>query len=580
MNINSVRGRGAAVVASLALVGTGVTLATVPAQSAPPAEDCAEPVDVDTLSAGDLVEGLTVSRGTTPEQFTGEILGVISNGIAPGLDMVMAELSSPAIDDAGGIWAGMSGSPVYAAGTDDIIGAVAYGLTWGSTPVAGITPFNAMDDYLPEAAAAGKVKVSDSQAKAIAAATDVTRAQARQGFSQLPMETSISGLTKSRLRKMRKKGPDYVALKGVRAGGVVSAAAAAGPETLVAGGNLGAAFSYGDITIGGVGTVTSVCNGELVGFGHPMQFDGETLLGMMPADAVFVQPDPLGVAFKVANMGAPAGTIDQDRLTGISGPLDVLPVETDISSVITSGTRSLSGTSHSLAPDYNAGVAFSHLLASQDRVFDAIGPGSSAVDVTITGTDADDAPFAIEFSDRYMSRWDISFFSVMDTADLVWVLSRMKGVTVDEVAVDSDLTTGKAAWRVVSAEQRRGGSWVELGRKSPAVTKAGGTLRLRATLARGSQRVQVPLTLAVPVDAKRRGFLDVSGGASDWDGITGKEKTPAALEAALADRVRNDQVSAALILPKRGPDRVVKTASAQQSLVVRGGKWAEVIVRR
>ena len=40
--------------------------------------------------------------------------------------------------------------------------------------------------------------------------------------------------------------------------GAASSAAAAEPEDLVAGGNLGAAISYGDITAGGVGTVTSV----------------------------------------------------------------------------------------------------------------------------------------------------------------------------------------------------------------------------------------------------------------------------------------------------------------------------------
>ena len=41
------------------------------------------------------------------------------------------------------------------------------------------------------------------------------------------------------------------------------------PDSMVAGGNMAAAMSYGDITQGGVGTATSVCDGRVVGFGHP-----------------------------------------------------------------------------------------------------------------------------------------------------------------------------------------------------------------------------------------------------------------------------------------------------------------------
>ena len=61
---------------------------------------------------------------------------------------------------------------------------------------------------------------------------------------------------------------------------------AAGPETVVAGGNLAASLSYGDITQGGVGTVTAICNGRVVGFGHPMTFLGKTTLTLHPADAL------------------------------------------------------------------------------------------------------------------------------------------------------------------------------------------------------------------------------------------------------------------------------------------------------
>ena len=49
------------------------------------------------------------------------------------------------------------------------------------------------------------------------------------------------------------------------------------------------------------GTATSVCNNKVVGFGHPMDFLGETTMSLHPANALYVQPDSLGAPFKVAN---------------------------------------------------------------------------------------------------------------------------------------------------------------------------------------------------------------------------------------------------------------------------------------
>ena len=91
----------------------------------------------DDLGPDQAVNGLTVSRGVDPEPFTGTIAGVLEDGIAPGVDMILAELSSTAIDR-NGIWAGMSGSPVYAdADQTQLVGAVSYTLNEGSTTLAG-----------------------------------------------------------------------------------------------------------------------------------------------------------------------------------------------------------------------------------------------------------------------------------------------------------------------------------------------------------------------------------------------------------------------------------------------------------
>ena len=581
MKITTSRGRGAAAaLTGLALLGGGAAITSPPARAAaPPVEDCKEAFPVAELAPEDLVTGLTVDTGTVPEGFTGEVLGVITDGIAPGVPMIMARLTSDEINRVG-IWQGMSGSPVYA-GDGRLIGAVAYGLAWGPSPVAGITPYEQMDKYMSTAAPI-TVKVGDRLADRIAAETDVTARQASQGFEQLPMPMSFSGISQRRLNQMQgEDGPKFIKSRGAMAMGAASSAVAADSEDLVAGGNLGAAISYGDITAGGVGTVTSVCDGRVIGFGHPMGYFGKTTLGMMPAEAIYVQEDPVGPGFKVANMGVPAGTIDQDRLTGISGPVGdaFLPEETDVSSTVSYGGDEREGISHSLVDDFEADVTFSQILANHDVVIDAWQAGSEAATFSITGTDAEGDTFDVAWSERFVSEYDISYESSWPAAETVWLLNRMDGVSVDGVTATADVSDDTSVWKLKSVQQKRNGAWVNVGRRNPAVVTPGGTLRLRAHLVNGDDTATLPLTVPVPNRTTRNGFLEVSGGLSDWDSSIYGADTPAELEAAVAGMTKNDQVNATLRFFKRGKDLVREYTSGSQTLAVQGRTWAEVKVR-
>src|SRR3954454_5734387 len=105
------RGRLLAGLATAALLGTGV-VQTAPTALSAPDPACPDAYPVTDLTANQLVHGLTVTQGTDPTDFDGKVIGVIHDGIAPGIDMIMAELHSIQIDKTG-IWQGMSGSPVY-----------------------------------------------------------------------------------------------------------------------------------------------------------------------------------------------------------------------------------------------------------------------------------------------------------------------------------------------------------------------------------------------------------------------------------------------------------------------------------
>ena len=118
---------------------TALTAVGLPAAQSAQDGSCTAPYPEGKLTKGQTVSGLTVDgvkNATDPVKFTGTVIGVIKDGIAPGLDMIMTRLSSPEIDRVGGIWEGMSGSPVYAS-DGRLIGAVAYGLALGPSPSPG-----------------------------------------------------------------------------------------------------------------------------------------------------------------------------------------------------------------------------------------------------------------------------------------------------------------------------------------------------------------------------------------------------------------------------------------------------------
>ncbi|VXB18105.1 SpoIVB peptidase S55 domain-containing protein [Nocardioides sp. AX2bis] len=580
------RRRAAVATTSLAVVASSTLLALSGGQGswAAPAEDCTEAFPVAEVAQGDAVTGLTVSDGTEPEGFQGEVIGVLEDGIAPGLDMVLARLSSPEIDRVGGIWQGMSGSPVYAA-DGRLIGAVAYGLSYGSSPVAGITPFEEMDDYLGDAAAPARVGVDGRTARAVAAGSDVSATQAEEGLSRLPMPVSVSGLSAQRLTQVQAKADkhaylgDGAVVSGARVARGGAGAVAADGDDLVAGGNLAAAVYYGDIDAVGVGTVTSVCGDRVVGFGHPFSFTGDTTLSLHPAEALYIQEESLGAPFKVANAGAPVGTVTDDRLAGITSTFGPLPDSATITSTVSYDGRSRTGSTEVNLDEATAETTLYGVLANHDRVLDGITGGTELQTVEITGTNGAGQPFSVSYADRYTEQRDIAFGTVFDVANAVYSLSRIGGVDLDTVTVGSEIVEDTSVSRVTEVERLVSGTWTNLGRRNRAV--AGDTVKLRATVTSsdGSSRTE-RFNLDVPRSAAGDyGYIAVGGGSRNYYGRSGGtlDKVLAGLE----DRVRNDQVSASIGTYQRRSKIIAEEVGEPGDEVVRGGQASNLrIVRR
>lgn len=597
------RSKGAALAALTTAVAVA-GLATAPVASSAPSAECPLAFPVDEVAKGQRVSGLTVTSGTQPTGFTGEVLGVIDDGIAPGLDMVMARLSSPEIDRVGGIWQGMSGSPVYAA-DGRLVGAVAYGLAWGPSTVAGITPAEEMyrllaaapgdaaaRSTLRTAAATDTVAVPQRMLQRVADAADVSEDGAQEGLSRLPVPFGISGMVNGKRLAQAKKAFDLSGVRVYRSGAVSTRES---PLPIVAGGNLAASIAYGDLSAVGVGTATAVCGDQVLAFGHPMTYSGPSRLSMHGADAMYIQEESLGAPFKVANAGAPVGGIAQDRLAGLFGlqSTAAVPETTEVTSYVeVPGEASRTGTTRISVPDAVPDMAAFHLLVDQDRVFDAISKGSALVGWRVTGTRADGRAFTFARTDRFASEFDISYEPTFDLYDQLAQIhfNDIEDVTLDRITTSSTMERDYTAYAVTKVRVLNGGTWQDLRTDRPLVLRAGTTKRFRVLLSSAELGpAVVPVALPVPDRIGRKtGVLEVLGGNSyfgegggyfeeqPYMNATTKTETFEGLLRRLRQAPRNDQVLANLTLFKRDGSMMKRSARSNAAAVVNGGVSVEV----
>jgi hypothetical protein len=578
-------------------IGSAVALAlvagllTAPASAAPiPAEpDCPDIVPTSSVTAGMTGQGLTVVRGATPQPFAVEVLGVLENGIGAGRDMIIIEASDlpgrQVISAGGGIWAGMSGSPVYIDGK--LLGAVAWGFSAAPSPIGGVTPAADMLDLLslpspaarqPAASPAASKKVSLSAADRRAIAAEAEAAVPAGSLEQLTLPMSVSGLSPRRVQRFQAEaqadGLPVVAYPGSRRTAPAATEALARPQ---AGGNFIAALSYGDLTAAAIGTATAICGDEAVAFGHPFQFIGASTYGANDGNSLSIVKDNTFGSFKLASVGAQFGTVDQDRLAGIRADLTRVPALTPIKSTIRNldtGTRRRGTT---LAADRTSMAAITAFgfLSNYDAVFDEIGDGRAGTSWTITGRRAGNVPFTVSRSNTFASQFDVSFDAAFDVGDAVnaLVTNEFGPVTIDRVSLLSSVTTAYQQWTITSmAVSVNGGSFV-----SPELlgVEPGDTLRVRVRMRPyRSTAVKTSLfTLTVPANtAGRVGSLVVTGGVDLGSGAYEPGTSLNALLRNMSSTPRNDEVVASLTLdPVNGGTRpLVRTARNRHSQTVTG----------
>jgi SpoIVB peptidase S55 len=302
---------------------------------------------VDDVRAGMKGIGKTCVKGTKVESFDVEVLGVLRN-TSPGRDMVLARLAGLNLDKTGVIQ-GMSGSPVYLEGK--LLGAVAFAWPYGKEPIAGITPFVQMRDFvanyerrdLAEKGPSRKIGLArpivlDGQEYRDvtvsegfddpAGSGDPRRAPAAaDGLWMVPLRTPLvtSGMSPRSLAVMRGE-LNRLGMVPMQ-GGAVAPANIADSERNVAlepGGALVAAMITGDFDMSGIGTVTYIDGKRVYGWGHPFFGMGGCDFPLMTGYTHMIMSRS-SISFKMGSPLRTVGVINADVSTCIAGWLDRTP---------------------------------------------------------------------------------------------------------------------------------------------------------------------------------------------------------------------------------------------------------------
>ena len=326
------RWAAAALIALIALPGSPLRAATAePVGEEPPA------IGVEELAPGLRGWGLSVFRGSQPERFEVEILGVLRD-VQPGVSYVLGRLSGQGLEQTG-VVAGMSGSPVYVG--DRLVGAVAFAWPFSHEAIAGITPIGAMRAIgaaAPWRTPAGKpaatlAEIATRQLPARTLGEAVGALAGAVGAAGRPaLLWGATGFADTTLAELGRYLPSLAAAG--RSGGAGVSGRAGGAETeLAAGAAVAQIWIDGDLRLAATGTVTERAGERVLAFGHPVTGLGDATMPMAAAEVVTVLSSAAS-SFKLANSGPVVGAFVRDHPAGALGRIGAeaatLPLEVRI----------------------------------------------------------------------------------------------------------------------------------------------------------------------------------------------------------------------------------------------------------
>ena len=331
----------------LVLTGIGLAQTSGPV-AAPGAPNGTALFPLEDLRPGMKGVARTVFSGSDTQEFGVEILGVLPGFPGPRQSAIIARLSGPNVEKTG-VFAGMSGSPVYI--DNKIVGAIAFSFPFSKEPIAGITPIKQMIDLFNKGtenqnnrpkeprpvsfAQLASVDWKPSLPKpAITGAPFLAPVSAGSplmpllGQQMTPIATPLvfSGISQESLGLF---APQLLAngllpVSGIGGAAAITPLAEVTEKTFPPGSSISVQLVRGDYSLAAAGTVTLRDGDRIYAFGHPFLSLGASDMPMTESSVVTVIANAAN-SFKLAVPGRMVGSISQDRASGIYGLLRQAP---------------------------------------------------------------------------------------------------------------------------------------------------------------------------------------------------------------------------------------------------------------
>src|SRR6267142_1339370 len=421
----------------------------------------------------------TVFAGSEPQEFGLEILGILPGFTGPRQSTIVAKLSGTNVDKTG-VFAGMSGSPVFI--DDRLVGAIAYSFPFSKEPICGITPIQQMIDIFEQ----GSEKPKRSTEARATSFTELASAEWKPRLPK-PSFTSTSliapGMAGSLLAPLMGQQIQQIATPVVFSGisqeslalfsaeliksGLLPVSGAGGSaaitplepfdeKTLTPGTSVSVQLVRGDYSIAASGTVTYRDGERIYAFGHPFLGLGGSDMPMTESSVVTVIANSYN-SFKLAVPGRMVGSISQDRATGVFGELGHAPRMIPVKINLHTSRDRVEQFSYEVVSDefltpLLVNITVFNTIATRER---SIGESTIAVEGSIT-VDGQ-APIAVQ------GRFSSGNAAVLAAGSIATPVSALLGSGFDEVNIkgivldiDSNKEERQVVLEVTAAGARRG----------------------------------------------------------------------------------------------------------------------------
>jgi hypothetical protein len=449
--------------------------------------------------------GKTVIKGNEIQTFSVKVINVIDN---PGVldDHIVVRVGGPTIRQAGGVAAGMSGSPIYI--NNKLAGALwgSWGFQVGAEPVALVRPIETMLALVKPLKEKAQTRLSrtfdvpsgvigsieiDGQLKQIEVVSQMPSVGERTNhpdrifIQAAATPLLVSGLNGRALkylkgglreRAMRAAGmrqallpiapEDFVQelsqgleerysirVQPTGLSGAVAHASAytSGPIELQEGSPFGVMLTDGDVTIGAFGTVSYIEENIVLGFGHWLLPAGETEFFLTDA-YILDTVESLETPFKLGVPGKTLGTIFEDRWQGVGGVTEIEPRLLSVSLTIQDRDLGVTHRAQFRIAYHESLIPLLFLvgaLDAVDRTLNRIGPGTMIARYMLK---ADELREPFTRTDVFASLSDIAVTGPLRIAQTLFTLAQneFRDVGFSSLDIELDVQRAVKALRVKS----------------------------------------------------------------------------------------------------------------------------------